>query len=89
MTPQEFCKKWNVKRSQLARLLDMNQASIDHWFSPKSPREPQPDALKRLDEYDSILEHRLAFQRFVETTEAYYEEKFPLLNEIFLANFED
>lgn len=81
MSPEDFCKKWGVKRSQLALLLQLSQNAVDHWFS-KSPREPPPIVLSRLDEYDAMLEYWTAFEQFK-------AERFPALNEIFKAHREE
>lgn len=82
MSPEEFCKKWNVKRSQLAMLLGVSQVTVDHWFSKKSSRIAQPDTLRQLDEYDAILECWKLVRDIQET-------RFPLLYEIFTEFVDD
>lgn len=81
MTPQEFCSKWDIKRSQLADLLCLAQGTVDHWFSAKSKRQPPADVLKRLDEYDGLLEDWLELHRNLHQFRA---ERFPILYTIFL-----
>ena len=74
MTPQDFLNKWKIKRSQLSLLLGVAQGTVDHWFA-KSAREPPPEILKRLDEYDALLEYHQSSLEFL-------EERFPVLYEI-------
>lgn len=77
MNPEDFCEKWNATRSDLAALLSISQSTIDKWFSPKAPDQPTEQTLRRLDEYDGILEQWQTIRQTQET-------RFPILYQIFL-----
>lgn len=54
MNPEEFVEKWKITRYELCDLVGRTIDTVNHWFSEKSPRQPEPDALHKLALIDAI-----------------------------------
>lgn len=70
MTPDEFSKKWQLTRSQMAILLGCSQQTVKQWST--GHKTPGPSVQARLDEIDTIF-----------TGWQYQDEKIPHVRAIF------